>query len=168
MNEHIARKLLPADALEIQVLVDNVTDSLSTVPEGVVQENTVLRQNGMTVMSGEAKCCANHGLSLVISARIGGASLILLFDAGPEAYAVARNGERLGVPFGEVGAIVLSHGHWDHAGGMLEAVRRVSASNGGKPVPCHVNPGMFVTRGSTIPEGGYQPAKDIPSPGELT
>ncbi len=163
-----ASHLLPVDALEIQVLVDNVTDSLSTVPAGVVNENTILVQHGLTLMSGEAKCCAHHGLSLVVTARIGSDRQVLLFDAGPEAYTVTRNGALLGVPFGAVGAVALSHGHWDHAGGLAEAVRLVVANNGGRAVPCHVNPGMFVSRANTRPDGSYQPYKDIPSPRELS
>ena len=39
-----------------------------------------------------------------------------LFDSGPEGYAVERNGTRLGIDFGRIEAVVLSHGHWDHAG----------------------------------------------------
>jgi len=167
LQDSLADRLTAVDALEVQVLVDNVTDSLSTVPAGVVNENTVLVQHGLTLMSGEAKCCAHHGLSLVITARVGGERQVLLFDAGPEAYTVARNAGLLGVPFGAVGAVVLSHGHWDHAGGLAEAVRLVAAANGGRPVPCHVNPGMFVSRANTRPDGSYQPYKDIPSPGEL-
>jgi 7,8-dihydropterin-6-yl-methyl-4-(beta-D-ribofuranosyl)aminobenzene 5'-phosphate synthase len=162
-----ASQLHAVDALEIQVLVDNVTDSLSTVPSGVVNENAVLVQHGLTLMSGEAKCCAHHGLSLVITARVGGDRQVLLFDAGPEAYTVTRNGALLGVPFGTVGAVALSHGHWDHAGGLAEAVRLVVANNGGVPVPCHVNPGMFVSRANMRPDGSYQAYKDIPSPREL-
>ncbi len=163
-----AHGLRQVDALDVQVLVDNVTDSLSTVPQGVVHEWGHLRESGDLVLSGEALCCAAFGLSLVITARVGSASHILLFDAGPEAYAIARNGERLKIAFGNVGAIVLSHGHWDHAGGLLEAVRKVASSNGGKPVGCHVSPGMFVTRAAHLPDGGYLPFKDIPSVETLT
>jgi len=162
-----AKDLLAVDALEIQVLVDNVTDSLSTVPAGVVNENAVLVQHGLSLMSGEAKCCAHHGLSLAVTARIGRDRQVLLFDAGPEAYTFTRNGALLGAPFGAVGAVALSHGHWDHAGGLAEAVRQVVASNGGKAVPCHVNPGMFVSRANTRADGSYQPYKDIPTPREL-
>src|SRR5512144_582754 len=96
--------LQEVDALEVQVLVDNVTDSLSTVPPGVTHEWGHLRESGDLVLSGEAICCAAFGLSLVITARVGGASHVLLFDAGPEAYAIARNGERLKIDFGSVGA----------------------------------------------------------------
>jgi metal-dependent hydrolase (beta-lactamase superfamily II) len=68
---------------------------------------------------------------------------VLLFDAGPEAYAIARSAERLRIAFGDVGAIVLSNSHWDHAGGLLDAVRKVASANGGSRLPCQ--PGMFLT-----------------------
>src|SRR4030095_13459860 len=121
MTAAIANALRPVDALNVRVLVDNVTDSLSTVPQGVMHEWGHLRANGNLVLSGEALCCAAFGLSLVITARLGNAHHVLLFDAGPEAYALSRNGDRLKIAFANVGAIVLSHGHWDHAGGLVEA-----------------------------------------------
>src|SRR3954470_25688 len=114
MTEAIARNVKPVDALEVSVLVDNIVDPLSTVPAGVIPDPMVLRSKGLRVASGHARCCANHGLSLVVTARLGGDVQILLFDTGPEAYTFARNGDRLQTPFSEVGAIVLSHGHWDH------------------------------------------------------
>ncbi len=168
MTAAIARALRSVDAIDVHVLVDNVTDSLSTVPQGVTHEWRHLRENGGLVLSGEALCCAAFGLSLVITARVGNAHHVLLFDAGPEAYALARNGERLKIAFGNVGAIVLSHGHWDHAGGLLEAVGRVVSSNGGHPVACHVNPGMFLSRAAHLPDGGYLPFKAIPTVAALT
>src|SRR6476620_10330011 len=118
MTAAVANALRSVDALDVHVLVDNVTDSLSTVPQGVVHEWGHLRATGDLVLSGEALCCAAFGLSLVITARLGAARHILLFDAGPEAYAIGRNGDRLKIVFADVGAIVLSHGHWDHAGGL--------------------------------------------------
>src|SRR4026209_1293003 len=114
MSASVAHQLKPVDALEVSVLVDNVVDPISTLPKGVTSEQAVLRAKGLMVSSGHARCCANHGLSLVITARVGSDIRILLFDAGPEAYTLARNGDRLRTPFGEVGAIFLSHGHWDH------------------------------------------------------
>jgi len=162
-----AGSLAEVDALEALVLVDNVTDALSTVPAGVANETAALLAAGMTEMSGEAKCCAHHGLSLVLAVRRGEATRFMMFDAGPEAYTVTRNGARLGVPFGRIEALALSHGHWDHGGGLAEAVRLVVAANGGRPVPFHVNEGMFVRRGNTQPGGKVLPYRSIPSAAEL-
>lgn len=160
--------LLEVDALEVLVLVDNVTDSLSTVPRDVRNEIAVLRKAGNLPMSaGEYRCCANHGLSLIITARIRGDKQTLIFDAGPEAYAVSRNGALLKAPFGDAGALVLSHGHWDHAGGLVEAVRLVAANNDGRRIECHVNPGMFAERGSMRHGGECLRQKPIPIPAEL-
>jgi 7,8-dihydropterin-6-yl-methyl-4-(beta-D-ribofuranosyl)aminobenzene 5'-phosphate synthase len=167
MSASIARSLKAVDSLEVSVLVDNVVDPLSTLPKGVAGEVAALRKKGLKMFSGHVRCCANHGLSLVITARIGSDIRILLFDGGPEAYTLARNGDRLGTPFGEVGGIVLSHGHWDHAGGIPEAVRLIVAANGGKPVPFHVNPGMFFNRGMKIPSGDIVPAEPVMNPADI-
>ena len=164
MSATIARSLKPVDSLEVSVLVDNVVDPLSTLPKGVAGEHAVLRGKGMKLMSGHVRCCANHGLSLVITAHIGSDIRILLFDGGPEAYTISRNGDRLRTPFGEVGGIVLSHGHWDHAGGLPEAVRLIVSANGGKPVPFYVNPGMFLSRGLKMPDGVVLPAESVMEP----
>lgn len=167
MSVTVARSLKPVDSLEVSVLVDNVVDPLSTLPKGVAGEHAVLRSKGLKMLSGHVRCCANHGLSLVITARIGADIQILLFDAGPEAYTLSRNGDRLRTPFGEVGGIVLSHGHWDHAGGIPEAVRLILSMNGGKPVPFHVNPGMFQIRGMKMPDGFVLPNEGVMNPADL-
>ena len=168
MAERAASDLRPVDVLEVLVLVDNVSDSLSTVPASVVNENASLIKAGLKQMSGEGKCCAHHGLSLVLAARSGDETHFVLFDAGPEAYTVTRNGARLGVPFADIEAMALSHGHWDHGGGLVEAVRLAFEANGGRRVPMHVNRGMFVERASSLPDGSYMPMKGVPTPQELT
>ncbi|MBW4089960.1 MAG: MBL fold metallo-hydrolase [Proteobacteria bacterium] len=156
-----------ADRLEIQVLVDNVTDPLSTTPAFVTREQQVLRRGGMIRARGAAMCCANHGLSLVVTAHTEAGARTILFDAGPVDYAVTRNGARLGVDFAAIEAVVLSHGHWDHAGGLLAAFDLIHAANGGRPVPCHLHPGMFAERGMGQPDGGVFPMDFIPTPDTL-
>jgi len=84
MSANVARDLKAVDSLEVQVLVDNVTDTLSTVPKDVTNEGVVLVRNGsLKIAAGEYRCCAHHGLSLIITARAGKDKRTLIFDAGP-------------------------------------------------------------------------------------
>lgn len=155
-----------ADGVEVAVLVDNVSDLLSTVPHGVTTEIPNVLKAGAREISGQCLCCAQWGLALVITVTTGEVRRSLLFDGGPEAYGIERNGDRLGLDFGRIEDVVLSHGHWDHAGGVPAAVRMAYEARR-RPVPVHVNPGMFVSRGMRMPSGQVIRFKDIPSTGEL-
>jgi 7,8-dihydropterin-6-yl-methyl-4-(beta-D-ribofuranosyl)aminobenzene 5'-phosphate synthase len=159
--------LQAVDRLEFQILIDNVTDSLSTVPPYVTLEWPALMRAGMRQLSGRCQCCANHGLSVVVRAFRGTARRTILFDAGPVEFAVEYNGTRLGVDFGSVDAVVLSHGHWDHAGGLPMAFELITKGNGGRAIPCYLHPGMFRQRALPVPGGGLLPIREIPSPDEL-
>jgi 7,8-dihydropterin-6-yl-methyl-4-(beta-D-ribofuranosyl)aminobenzene 5'-phosphate synthase len=155
-----------ADRIEILVLVDNVTDTLSSTPPFVTREWARLQRKGMRLVAGGALCCANHGLSLVITAHGPNGSRTMLFDGGPVDYAVERNGTRLGVDFGAIEAAMLSHGHWDHAGGIPRALGMIQAANGARPVPLYLHPGMFHERGSRQSDGGVLPMDPVPSPAQ--
>ncbi len=156
--------LLTCDRLEILVLVDNVTDMLSSVPSFVTREATMLQRRGMRITAGGALCCANHGLSLVLRAHAGGQARTMLFDGGPVDYAVERNGTRLGVDFAAIEAAMLSHGHWDHAGGLPQALAMIRAANGNRAIPLHLHPGMFAERGGRQADGGVLPMDRVPDP----
>jgi 7,8-dihydropterin-6-yl-methyl-4-(beta-D-ribofuranosyl)aminobenzene 5'-phosphate synthase len=58
--------------------------------------------------------------------------------------------------------MVLSHGHWDHGGGMLRALDMVRARNGGRRVPYYAHPDMFRSRGRRMPNGAMMPQADVP------
>src|SRR4051794_1839378 len=111
--------LAPVDRLEVLILVDNVTDNLSSVPSFVENETGRLWRRGWRLWSGACLCCAAHGLSCLLTAYRGDRVHSVLFDTGPEEAVLDRNVERLGADLGKVEAMVLSHGHWDHGGGML-------------------------------------------------
>jgi len=157
----LADTLAPLDRLDVLVVVDNVTDSLSSIAAGVAHENEVLRHYGMKLLSGGAKCCAHHGLSLLLAAHRDGRTRYLLFDAGPEGAIFERNADRLGVPFADIEAVALSHGHWDHAGGLLQAIGRIRQRRDG--VECHVNDAMFVERANTLADGSILPYEPVPT-----
>jgi 7,8-dihydropterin-6-yl-methyl-4-(beta-D-ribofuranosyl)aminobenzene 5'-phosphate synthase len=163
-----ADTLTTVDSVEVCVVVDNVLDILSTVPDCVTPEVPNLLRAGATELSGSCLCCAAWGLSLLITTRVGDTRRTMLFDAGPEAYALARNATRLGVDFGSIECVALSHGHFDHAAGLPKALELITAANGGVAVPMHVNPGMFCDRALKLPTGKILPLGAVPSADELT
>lgn len=162
--------LMPVDGVEVQVLVDNVTDNISSVPSFVETEIAALgrRRTGSWVQGGSCLCCAAWGLSCLISIRKGSETRTLLFDSGPEDGILERNVSRLGADLGTVEAIVLSHGHWDHAGAMLRALQLIRDRNGGREIPYYAHPDMFRTRADKQPNGSMRLIEDVPSVAALT
>lgn len=78
---------------------------------------------------------AEHGLSLWIEA----ADKNILFDTG-QGGALAPNAEKLGVDLSATDALVLSHGHYDHAGGVSRLFRTAPA------VEMYCHPAAIVPR----------------------
>jgi 7,8-dihydropterin-6-yl-methyl-4-(beta-D-ribofuranosyl)aminobenzene 5'-phosphate synthase len=158
--------LQPVDELVVDVAIDNLTDSYSSKPEHVSAEFNNVIQAGAKALSGATLCCAQLGLSLVMTASVGHHRHKLLFDAGPEGALFLRNCRNLGVDLHDVGAIAISHGHWDHMGALLEALDGIT--QGVREVPCHVNPGMFLERGAQLTNGSIAPFEPVPSPEALS
>jgi len=75
-------ELVFADRVEVLVLVDNVTDNLSTVPEFVENEFRRFWRRGGRVLSGQCLCCAAHGLCCAITAWRGDNTKTLLLVDG--------------------------------------------------------------------------------------
>jgi 7,8-dihydropterin-6-yl-methyl-4-(beta-D-ribofuranosyl)aminobenzene 5'-phosphate synthase len=75
---------------------------------------TVLAEN----WAYEPGLLAEHGLAYFIETD--GAKI--LFDTG-QGMALAHNAKQLGISLEQLDAIVLSHGHLDHSGGLAEALR---------------------------------------------
>jgi 7,8-dihydropterin-6-yl-methyl-4-(beta-D-ribofuranosyl)aminobenzene 5'-phosphate synthase len=160
-------KLAPADRAEILILVDNVTDNLSSVPAYVETEMPRLWKRGLKLLSGRCMCCAAHGLACAVTVWRGDTAHTLLFDTGPDDSVLGRNVERLGFDMGGIESIVLSHGHWDHSGAMLLALEMIQLSNGGRPVPTYMHPGMYRSRAMKAADGSMRPFADVPSQAQL-
>ena len=78
---------------------------------------------------------AKHGLSFFIELKAGRDTTNLLMDTGPSADVVLQNAQRLNVNLKKVNSIVLSHGHYDHTGGLLGVLKHI-----GKKVPVIAHP----------------------------
>ncbi|MCL6582691.1 MAG: MBL fold metallo-hydrolase [bacterium] len=67
---------------------------------------------------GRAGLIAEHGLSVWIEAE----GRRILFDTG-QGKALQENAHQLGIRLDETDMVVLSHGHYDHTGGLADMVR---------------------------------------------
>jgi 7,8-dihydropterin-6-yl-methyl-4-(beta-D-ribofuranosyl)aminobenzene 5'-phosphate synthase len=74
----------------------------------------------------------------------------VLYDAGLTPHALARNLDVLEVSVGELRAVVISHGHADHHGGLEGLVRR----RGRLRLPLVIHPDAWRERRISFPTGG--------------
>jgi 7,8-dihydropterin-6-yl-methyl-4-(beta-D-ribofuranosyl)aminobenzene 5'-phosphate synthase len=90
---------------------------------------------------------AEHGFSALVSVRRGDSTHTLLFDTGVSPNGMADNMERLGIDVGDIEAVVLSHGHFDHAGGF-EGLARLRRRSG---LPLTLHPLVWSRRRFSLP-----------------
>lgn len=144
--------LLPLDELEVQVLVDNVADATLPGKEGTV----IRRPLGLAIVnpildapSVVSSLIAEHGFSCLVTARAGDRVHRFLFDAGLSPSALVHNIERLELDPRDIEAVALSHGHFDHTGGIAGLVERLRH----RELPLVVHPDAFRHRRSNPPGG---------------
>jgi 7,8-dihydropterin-6-yl-methyl-4-(beta-D-ribofuranosyl)aminobenzene 5'-phosphate synthase len=154
------------DHLDVTIIVDNTTDGLSSTPAFVENEWAGHWRRGMKVLAGRNLCCAAHGLSCLLTVTRGATTRTILFDTGPDEDVFVMNATRLRIDLGTLDAIVLSHGHWDHAAGMVRAVEIAHRATG-RRIPFHAHPDMFHTRGLRTPDGSVRLMDDVPGPAAL-
>jgi len=121
-------KLAEIADVAITILVDNYTDVLLRSSPGV-ERYGVLKE----------PLLAEHGLSVHL--QLGAAGPEILLDAGFTGVALPHNLSRLGIDPRAVDQVVISHGHPDHTGALLEFLRLV-----GKPTRVVAHPDVFLER----------------------
>lgn len=79
---------------------------------------------------------AEHGLSLLIETE----GKCILFDTG-QSSTVVHNLSLMGIHPSLLDAVVISHGHYDHAGGLMSLLQHAQ-----KEIPIYAHPDIFQTR----------------------
>ncbi|MCF7549669.1 MBL fold metallo-hydrolase [Pseudonocardia sp. WMMC193] len=141
--------LEPVDEVRITTLVENTFDALLVGSERVARAGLGAgRVEAPQFLGGAADVglVAEHGFSALVTVRRGATETALLFDAGLSPDALSLNAARLGVDLGAVQGIVLSHGHPDHAGGLLGLPR----------LPMVLHPGAWTRRRFALPGGARE------------
>jgi len=137
--------LRPVDAAEVTVLVDNFVDLLLPSTE-VVQRP----QFDYGLWEGDREqLVAEHGLSLLLSIERDGERASLLYDAGLGRQSAIHNMDVLQVGLTDLRAVVLSHGHKDHHGGLEGMLRRAGA----RGMPLIIHPDAWRDRKVVFPTG---------------
>jgi 7,8-dihydropterin-6-yl-methyl-4-(beta-D-ribofuranosyl)aminobenzene 5'-phosphate synthase len=142
-------RLEPVDSLAITTLADNFTDML-LVDEGPARRPAIPVMQAADFMAGGRTLDAlraEHGFSALVTVRSGDRERQILFDAGMTPDGVVENMRRLELRPDGIEAIVLSHGHFDHTGGMHGLAR--SLGRAGMPVLIH--PEFWSRRRLAIP-----------------
>jgi 7,8-dihydropterin-6-yl-methyl-4-(beta-D-ribofuranosyl)aminobenzene 5'-phosphate synthase len=92
---------------------------------------------------------AEHGFSVLITVKEGGQQRQVLFDAGVSRRGLLYNIDVLEINLSAVQAIVLSHGHPDHAMGLPGVVDRLGTRN----MPLVLHPDAYLERKLVLPNG---------------
>jgi 7,8-dihydropterin-6-yl-methyl-4-(beta-D-ribofuranosyl)aminobenzene 5'-phosphate synthase len=72
---------------------------------------------------------AENGFSMLIRVHSGEEMCSILFDAGTSPNGVSMNAEVMDIDLSEVSYVVLSHGHYDHFGGLASAVKAINRAD---------------------------------------
>jgi len=132
--------LQEADRLEVTVLVDNYTDALLIQSTDMVNRPKTLPPN---------MPLAEHGFSCLLKVCKGAEEHVVLMDAGVSTTCFFNNASVLHADLSKVEAMVLSHGHFDHFGALLEFLKKAT-----KGISVVLHPDAFLERCLNIPTAG--------------
>lgn len=148
----MAIALREVEEVEILTLQDNYIDIAAHDGTEVVRRPPSADPSGRRI-----SILAEHGFSALLTVVADGRRRAILFDFGFSPDGALRNAEALGVDFDAVEALVLSHGHMDHHGGLEAFLERL-----GRPIDLVAHPAVF-RAGRYIRRPGAAPVP-LPAP----
>ena len=105
--------------IKIRILANNATSI--TLQTEKKFEGTVIQPHFDAV-----ETVGEHGLGMSVSVFDGEKSHLFLFDTGSIKQSIIGNIEALNVKYNEIEKIVLSHGHFDHFGGLAAIIPKLN------------------------------------------
>jgi 7,8-dihydropterin-6-yl-methyl-4-(beta-D-ribofuranosyl)aminobenzene 5'-phosphate synthase len=136
-------QLEPVDQATISIVMDNSIDVLLSNTE--VAKRFPLGPNPFEV----PQPMAEHGFSVLIRTQLGDKEGEVLFDVGLSSRGILYNLDALEINLKAVQAIILSHGHPDHALGLPGVVERLGSRN----MPLVLHPDAYLERKLVLPNG---------------
>ena len=135
--------LSPVDAVKVTLIMDNTFDVLMTGTD-------VVRRFPLRIDFFEHETpLAEHGFSALIEVERAGRTGVVLFDTGVSRTGILRNMDVMQIKAHDIQAIVLSHGHADHALGLPGLIDRLGSRN----LPLVLHPDAFLERRVMLPTG---------------
>lgn len=135
-------KINEIDKVEVTCLVDNQIDM-------ALPSTSVVRRPDPRERWFEKPPIAEHGFSVAVTIEINGTKHLVLFDSGMSPWTASYNVDALDFDLSYCEMIILSHGHIDHAGGLLNLRKKMNASY----IPLIVHKDVFKNRLFKFPDG---------------
>jgi 7,8-dihydropterin-6-yl-methyl-4-(beta-D-ribofuranosyl)aminobenzene 5'-phosphate synthase len=132
----------PVDRAEVTIVVDNFVDLLMAGADGV-------RRYLVSDLGDRDQLIAEHGFSALITVESHGRRSSVLYDGGLTPATLARNLDVLEVPVRDLRALIVSHGHADHHGGLEALFQR----HGRRRLPLVIHPEAWKERKIVFPTG---------------
>jgi 7,8-dihydropterin-6-yl-methyl-4-(beta-D-ribofuranosyl)aminobenzene 5'-phosphate synthase len=135
--------LLPVDVADVTILVDNAVDIL--LPSSEIAQRPPMP----STLGAQEPLIAEHGYSLLLTVQRDGHTASVLYDAGLGRNTVLHNMDVLAMRANDLRAVILSHGHADHHGGLEGIFRRF----GKRRMPLLLHPDVWRERRVVFPTG---------------
>ncbi len=135
--------LLEVDEVRVSIVMDNAVDILMA---GTEVARRFPRQPDAFF---RPALRAEHGFSALLDVRAGDRSERVLFDTGVSRDGILHNFDLMEIDPLELRAIILSHGHADHALGLQGLLERL----GHRRLPLVLHPDAYLERKAVLPTG---------------